>query len=544
MGTTVVKRPVRQPEPDYPSGEILLDSPPEIPAPTGRGWGQMLMMLPMLAGSGAMALMYAGRGGTTLSYVMGGMFGLSAIGMLVSQVSNSGGPSKAEMGQRRREYMRHLSRQRKRVIKTIERQRRAVFYRNPDPGGLALIPLGPRLWERRRNDADFATVRLGLGPQELATPLVPPAAADLDKLEPMCALALRRFMTTFAEVPDLPVTMALNGFARVHISGEGDAPRSLVRAVLAQVAAFQSPDDMMVAVCASNDRRDQWEWIKWMPHALHPTKTDALGHLRLVSQNITGLEAMLDDVLATRPRFNPSSAETQVGGPHLVVVLDGGDTAGSDHLMTEGGVEGVTILDLSNRAPRTMDRAHLMLEIDEKGGLSSTTFEGRSAIGTADTCDVEEIEALGLQLASLRLSVASRGDDQSLNVGTELVDLLNIEDPHEFDVAKAWIPRPNRDTLRVPIGVGPDGCPSSWTSRSRHRTAWGRTACSSARPAPASRSCCAPWCSGWRRPTRPRPSTSCSSTSRVARPSPSSTGCRTPAPSSPTSLTSCRWSTG
>ena len=37
--------------------------------------------------------------------------------------------------------------------------------------------------------------------------------------------------------------------------------------------------------------------------------------------------------------------------------------------------------------------------------------------------------------------------------------------------------------------------PSSWTSRSPRRTAWARTACSSAPPAPASPSCCARWCS-------------------------------------------------
>ena len=82
MGTVVVRRPARQPEPAYPSGEILLDAPPEVPPATGKAWGQMMMMLPMLGGSMAMALMFAGRGGSTLGYVTGGLFGLSAIGML------------------------------------------------------------------------------------------------------------------------------------------------------------------------------------------------------------------------------------------------------------------------------------------------------------------------------------------------------------------------------------------------------------------------------------------------------------------------------
>ncbi|SCL21570.1 DNA segregation ATPase FtsK/SpoIIIE, S-DNA-T family [Micromonospora nigra] len=460
MSTVVVKRPARQPEPEYPSGEVLLESPPEVPAPGGKAWGQMLMLLPMLAGSFAMALMFAGRGGSTLGYVTGGLFGLSAIGMLASQLTNnSGGPSKQEMLQKRREYMTHLSRQRRRVLRTVRRQREAAFYRHPDPDALWSVPVGPRLWERRRGDVDFATVRIGLGPQELATPLVPPPATSLEKLEPMCALALRRFLTAYGEVPDLPVTMALNGFARVHLRGDDEAVRGLVRAVLAQAAAFHAPDDMLVAVCTSADRRAHWEWTKWLPHALHPTRTDALGQLRLVAPSVTGLEAMLDDVLVSRPRFNAAGGAPQVGGPHVLVVIDGGDTAGSDHLMTDGGVEGVTLLDLSHPPPRVLDRARLVLEVGGDRALRSTTVDGPAEIGRADDCRVEEVEALAMQLAPLRLSAASRGGDAPLTTELGLAELLNLGDPYEFDVDRAWQPRPNRDRLRVPIGVGVDGGP-------------------------------------------------------------------------------------
>lgn len=458
MSTVVVKRPARQPEPEYPSGEVLLEGPPEVPGPSGRGWGQMLMMLPMLAGSFAMALMFAGRGGSTLGYVTGGLFGLSAIGMLGSQLANnSGGPSKQEMLQRRREYMTHLSRQRRRVLKTVRKQRDAAHYRHPEPELLWSVPIGPRLWERRRADVDFGTVRIGLGPQELATPLVPPPATALEKLEPMCALALRRFLTTYGEVPDLPVTMALNGFARVHLRGDDDAVRGLVRSVLAQAAAFHAPDDLLVAVCVAADRRDAWEWTKWLPHALHPSRTDALGQLRLVTSSVAGLEAMLDDVLASRPRFSSIGGAAQVGGPHVLVVIDGGDTAGSDHLMTDGGVEGVTLLDLSNPAPRLLDRARLVLEVTPDLKLLSTTVDGVAEIGRADQCRITEIETLAMQLTPLRLSAASRGGDSPLTAELGLAALLNIGDPHEFDLEAAWQPRPNRDRLRVPIGTGTDG---------------------------------------------------------------------------------------
>jgi hypothetical protein len=106
----VVKRPVRRPAPDLPTGELVLDPPPQIPPPGGRRFGQMLMMLPMLGGSAGMALMYAGGRGGPLTYLAGGMFGLSGVGMLaMGAFTNSGQPSKQEMANHRRAYLRHLS---------------------------------------------------------------------------------------------------------------------------------------------------------------------------------------------------------------------------------------------------------------------------------------------------------------------------------------------------------------------------------------------------------------------------------------------------
>jgi S-DNA-T family DNA segregation ATPase FtsK/SpoIIIE len=459
VGTVVVKRLPRRPAPDLPSGELILDPPPEIPPAGGRAWGQTMMMLPMLAGSGAMALMFAGTRGGTLAYVTGGLFGVSALGMLGTQLmGNSGQPSKREMAAARREYMRHLAQQRRRARKTVRLQREAMFYRHPDPESLWSTAASQRLWERRPSEGDFAVARIGVGPQEIATPLVPPQTKSVESLEPLCAAALRRFVTTYSVVPELPVAMALNGFGRVYVRGEADRARALVRAVLGQVATFHAPDDVLIAVCTAPERRAEWEWVKWLPHALHPDRSDALGQLRLVTPTITALEAILDDLVANRPRFNPSATSPQVAGPHLVVVLDGGEVAGSDHLMTEGGVEGVTLLDLSSPPPRALDRAALVLDIDAAGALHSTTMDGEGEIGQPDSLGLAEAEALARQLAPLRLSKAGRGE-QPLTAELGLAELLELGNPYEFDPVRAWVPRPNRDRLRVPIGIGPEGTP-------------------------------------------------------------------------------------
>ena len=458
MSTVVVHRRPRREAPELPAGEIVLDPPPELPSDTGRRWSQMLMVLPMLAGAGAMALLFTGGRSGPLGYVAGGLFGVSALGMVAMGFVNGGGPGKKEMAAKRRAYMRHLALQRRSAQRAADQQRRAMLYRHPEPDQLWTTAASHRLWERRADHADFGAVRIGLGPQALATPVVPPQTGPLEELEPLCAGALRRFVLTWSAVPELPVAMAVNGFGRVHVLGPADRTRALARAVVAQLAVHHSPDDVLVAVCAGPEQRASWEWAKWLPHALHPERTDALGRVRLVAPTLPALEAQLDDLLATRPRFNPAGPVGPVGGPHVVVVLDGGETAGSDHLSTEGGMEGVTVLDLSSPAPRLLDRGTLVLSVDGHGTLTSRTTEGETPIGRADALGETQTEALARQLAPLRLSTGGRGE-KAMSTTTDLADLLGIGDPFTFDVTTGWAPRPNRDQLRVPIGVGPDGAP-------------------------------------------------------------------------------------
>jgi S-DNA-T family DNA segregation ATPase FtsK/SpoIIIE len=464
MSTVVIRRSPRRPAPEIPSGELTVEAPPEIPQATGARWQQLLMVLPMLGGSVAMAMMMgnSGTGPRAYSYVVGGLFGISSLAMLATSFGANGSPKKAEMMAARREYLRHLAGLRRRVRQAADRQRAGLFYRHPEPSQLWSTVASHRLWERRPADADFAVVRVAVGPQTLATPLIPPVTRPLDELEPMTAGALRRFLDAYSVIPDLPVAVSLRAFATVYLRGGGrgaDADaRALARAMLVQLATFHAPDDLIIAVCAGPDRRDLWEWTKWLPHAQHPSKLDGLGQLRLVASAGADLERMLDDVIGNRRRF---SGAAHVDGPHVVIVLDGAHLDGATQL--DDGLDGVTVLDLDAKPPRMLDRTMLVLQAREERGrrrLGTAVMDHESEVGTPDRLTVAEAEAIARRLAPLRLAARSTSSsDAPLAAEMGLAELLGVADPEAFSTAQGWAPRPNRDKLRVPIGIGADGGP-------------------------------------------------------------------------------------
>lgn len=456
MAMVVVQRPVRRPSPEMPSGELVLDAPPEIPPPAGRQWTQALTILPMVVMMAAMLLMFSGSATGTMRFVVFGLFGVAMLAMVLVALLRGGGPSSQEMGYARRLYLRRLAQHRVRLLRSVGRQRDALLYLHPEPDQLWSLAASYRLWERRFDDADFAVTRVGVGPQSPATALIAPDTKPLEQLEPLSALALRRFLKTYSAIPELPLAVALTGFGRLYVRGDREHTVPLVRAMLAQLATLHAPDDVRVAVCAGREELGTWDWVKWLPHALHPERTDAAGPLRLVASTVVGVEAMLEDVLAARPRFDPDGRRT--AGPQLVVVLDGGSVIGSDHLMTGGGVEGVTIIDLSTVPPRALDRATLVFDVDTDGALVASTLDGRTELGRADALDAVTTEALARQLAPLRLTGAGRGEP-ALSSDLGLAELLGLGDPYSFEPELTWVQRPNRDRLRVMFGVQSDGAP-------------------------------------------------------------------------------------
>jgi S-DNA-T family DNA segregation ATPase FtsK/SpoIIIE len=463
VATVLMRRQPRRPAPELPRGDLPVLSPPEIPRTTGSRWGQLLVLLPMLTGTVATAMMFAGREGGAYSYIVGGVFGISSLGMLATGFGSSGGqPRRAEMVAARREYLRHLAGLRRRVADNARRQREALHYRHPEPGTLWSTVDSHRLWERRPGDGDFGVVRIGTGPQRLATPLVPPDTGPLEDLEPATADALRRFLDVYAVVPDLPVAVAVPTVARLYVNAAEDTGdpddrvRGLVRAMLAQLAVFHSPAELLIAVATSQPRRPEWEYLKWLPHALHPTRTDRLGPVRLIADSVPALERLIEEVLAGRPRSGPG---TPPDGPALVVLVDGADLTGCEHLTAEGGLAGVTLVVLDNPAPRLLDPVTIDLTVRPDGRLHSRTAEERGDAGSADRLDLPAAEALARQLAPLRPAAPERSGDGGQPADRGLPELLGIGEPADFTAAAGWAARPGRSRLRVPVGVGTDGQP-------------------------------------------------------------------------------------
>jgi S-DNA-T family DNA segregation ATPase FtsK/SpoIIIE len=434
----------------------------------------MQRMMPLVMVLGSVGMIFVMGVDKPTSWMFGGIFAMSTVGMMAGGVGR-GGSQRAETDENRRDYLRYLAQVRKRIRAVAAAQRAALEWTQPEPSALLGVLGTDRLWERRETDPDFGQIRVCLGRQRLATRLVAPQTGPLDEMEPVCAWALRRLIRAHSVVADLPVAVALCSLRRVCLRVSGPAvtggdrlepARSLARAMLAQYVVWHSPAEARLAVITSPATAPLWDWTKWLPHVQHPTLTDDIGALRMVTTE----PAEVAEWLAAPGANSTGGAEP----PRMIVVVDGVDVRRTGAQWLDRAE--VTLLRIAdaNSAAGERGELSLMVEPDRLGmatEVAGATQPGAAQavatqlaepkwIGTPDTLSLAEASTLARRMAKFRPPRGAEPDTgRPLRNTVGLPELLGMEAPGAISVARARWGGSASDRLRVPIGVGASGEP-------------------------------------------------------------------------------------
>ncbi|MFE3271093.1 type VII secretion protein EccCa [Streptomyces sp. NPDC059215] len=444
-----------------PEGELTLQEPPTLPE-TVPDSSAVWTYLPMAMMSVSMMLMFLHPGGSNgvFTYIAIGIMLLASAAMIVGQFFRRSSERKHRLRGERRDYLRYLTQSRRKVHRMITDQQAALAWRHPDPSGLRSLVGTTRLWERRAKDEDFAEVRIAVGEQQLAVRLSPISTKPVEDLDPLSAHALRRFIRAYNTVPDQPVAMYLRSWARVLMRGSDEAMRSLVRVVLSQLAMFHPPEELWIAVCASEDRRTDWEWVKWVPHNLHPYEQDGAGPTRMLVSAFSDLEGLLGAEFTERPPFDPEAPPGREE-PFTVIVIDGVGVP-SGHRFDANGFRNAVVLDISGSMQWRPGKVTLRLDVQPDQvrliRTDRTRKEQSTPLGRPDTMTTTSAEALARMISPFRMSLTS-DSAEPLSSDIELTTLLGIPDLHRHDPETLWRKATGATRLRVPIAVGADGAP-------------------------------------------------------------------------------------
>ncbi len=423
-------------------GEIVVMPPPDVPRDVPGSPLSRLLPVAMVVATVGMMVIYFTSGASSMRNPMFMFFPVMMLGSLLGTVMSGarGGSRVAEINQDRRDYLQYLASLDSLIVDTAEAQRLSLSWSHPDPGSLWTLIGHRRMWERRPGDIDFGHVRLGTGTQRLSTPLVMPDLEAVKELDPVTSMELRRLCRRRAMVPDLPVSLILKELAVISVSGDPCATRSLLRAVICQLAVMHGPHDLRIAAVVDPLTAGEWDWLKWLPHHQHPYTTDGCGSARLTYHTLSSAESALADVDAC----------------HAVLIVDGGLVTGTEALLTSGVIAGVIVLDLGTAFDDIATQRLLV-----GGGVLTVRGDADDEATTRpDTMTRGQALACARRMSRYQPAETTAPGATRISPSIDWSELMGVVDVGAVDPALTWrSTRGPEQMLRVPIGVSESGQP-------------------------------------------------------------------------------------
>lgn len=436
-----------------PQDKIRILAPPSIMAPPRFSSFQLLLPL---AGIFVMVGVYGGvRGDWTMAIPMVAMAGLSVVGSIVGTLMQRRSYERA-VEAIETSYAIALNQVRAELESLRLEQQRIRTETDPDLKGLLDRAQNhdPRLWERRPEDADFLSVRLGIGdlPSTVAV-----SAPHPDIPDPRLGEA-HAMESEYGLVSQVPITASLR-IGPLGIAGTLSDRTDMARALVCNLAVHHSPGDVHLLAIFSPGRTAEWEWLKWLPHTY--ALSDEASHRYLANDSLSAedvLKALLEELHRRQNQLYAVQHDGRTPAwPWLVLVVENYELVRNDpaiHLLLspEGrqlNVTAIFVVDLAHHVPMGCSA---IIEKQSNGQLryAIAGVTGETLSCWPEYADETMSKQLALSLAPVKTYSLRSGRAMPSHV--RLLDMMGVKDIDTYDVAAHWQNRSPDQYLKVPIG--------------------------------------------------------------------------------------------
>ncbi|HEY1566446.1 MAG TPA: FtsK/SpoIIIE domain-containing protein [Solirubrobacteraceae bacterium] len=297
----------------------------------------------------------------------------------------------------------------------------------------------PRLWERRPFDDDFLALSAGYGEvpfrPRLAERHTPGAEAEV-------VLAEHGWL----ELAPVQVPLAKGGV--VGIVGERGQALSVARALVCQAAVLHGPADLTIAVLTEPEGREDWDWVKWLPHA-----RDAGGAAGRQLAVGTTAGATLAAELADRDADDPRQVLAVLDSPALI---EGRGAPGRALLRAGEKVSGIVIARSSERLPAACTT---VVELADEAGETRLLRPQ-----TGQRIDPLLVAGMAPETARECAIALARFEDADLQLAggalpayIALLSLLGMGEPDADDLRARWAATTGEIGLQARFALSEDG---------------------------------------------------------------------------------------
>ena len=352
-------------------------------------------------------------------------------------------------------YTAYLKEKESLIQKKYDRNTR-ILNENLMPGPAALRDIATqkdhRLWERTPKDADFLSVRLGLGTQKFTVDIeTPPDNFTLDE-DPLLrkAMALGK---KYATMHDVPVTLSLRDKKVVGVIGD---VAEMFRLLVANLATLYAPDEVKLVLVYGEANAKIAQWANELPHVWSNDRKRRYVATGRDEANV--LFADLEEEITAREAS--LSKEDSWTPYYVVLMLDESLVEGIPfrrHLVNAANKVGLSCVFFGRYFHHIPKECNVIIQkdADECGIYVKNENDNRLVTYTPDSVSDEDLHQImaGINRIPFKAERAVSGVPERVT----FLDMYRVGNVPDLEILNHWHTNTSEKSLAAPVGIKSGG---------------------------------------------------------------------------------------
>lgn len=356
-------------------------------------------------------------------------------------------------------YTEYLAQKKQQIIDECSHEYQILNENYPDLNTVLQHCGGKRLWERRKSDDDFLTLRIGSGTVQMQAELEYPSRRfemEQDTLEEqMFALAEKKYLIEHA-----PIMLSLMQDYAIGVLGQRPAVLQFVSALLTQLVMTHSYDEVKCVFLVEEDELRGMDDIRYLPHLWDDERNI---RFLVTDQAGTGpiseyLRQELQDLLQERKDYE----KYKKTHPHYVVFALSKRLYDSIEVLKEVLMEQKECVALSvvaafDELPKECTKIFQMREssADDQVCFDVLHPDAPPQKFALDQCDGAALHRAMKALANTQLK--SLSGNFTLPKTFTFLEMFGVGKVEHLNLLKRWSESDPIHSLATPVGIGTDG---------------------------------------------------------------------------------------
>lgn len=433
-----------------PTDSIDISNPPTKPEKNKGAWMTILMPIIMVGITIAIGV-FMKRGWLVL--MSAAMMFSSAVFAIVRVVSDRKS-FKEKRVKRIKDYKEYLLRVRKRLDGLYQDQKTALLYHNPTVSQIEKMvkERSGRIYEHAYNDGDFLCFPIGRSVVNSSYSIKYNSNTLEDSGDGLLQ-DMRSVVSSFTTISDMPFVIDLK---RTHFAyvGEKENIHLQIKALIAQLAFFQSYHDVNIVLLTDEQSRQEFEWMRWLPHC----RLKSINTLTIISTE-NHRDKVLGNItsqIKERKMNKDEKKKNSIYIPHYVFIIDNPKLIMSHSIMEylqseelDLGFSVVFSTHLKSNVPENI-KTVLLLNSKEQGTLLLKEGQYMNRPISFDTNENVAYEDIARGLCPI---VHNKGVTTQIPDTITFFEMYGIKKPEDLPIEQLWGKSACYKSLAVPVGA-------------------------------------------------------------------------------------------